>query len=478
MMKYGLSEQQLSTIQEIFSQTPEIDEVVLFGSRAMGNYKEASDIDLAIKGKKADTFLAAKLKSYFEDETNLLFFFDVIAYKAITSEKLKQHIDGKGVVIYQKGGTSNWRKYSLDDLFVNYDHKRKPLSKIERSEKQGVYPYYGASGIIDHLDDYLFDGEYLLISEDGENLKTRQTPIAFVVSGKFWVNNHAHIMKANHPFHSQLIAYYISDLDIHEFITGAVQPKLNQKNLKNIPIFLPENIGEQRAIAEVLCSLDDKIDLLRRQNKTLEAIAETLFHQWFVVEAKEDWDMGILPDEFNFTMGLSPPGVSYNEDGNGLPMFQGNADFEFRFPRNRVYTTEPKRIANVFDTLVSVRAPVGEQNMSFETCCIGRGVASFRYKHDDNFYTYTYFKMKALMSKMQIFNNTGTVFDSIGKADIEQLEMLIPKIEAVKRYQNIAKPLDDKIILNCKKIQTLATLCDTLLPKLISGKVRVDYDKE
>src|SRR5690606_8958797 len=147
------------------------------------------------------------------------------------------------------------------------------------------FPYYGASGIIDYVDDYLFDGEYVLISEDGENLKSRKTPIAFKASGKFWVNNHAHIVQGKKPFLNDLIVYYFKNLDLNEYITGAVQPKLNKANLLEIPFYLPKSEEEQKAIAEVLSSLDDKIDLLHRQNQTLESLAQTLFRQWFGREA-------------------------------------------------------------------------------------------------------------------------------------------------------------------------------------------------
>nr|QNO49287.1 hypothetical protein ANJBEOKM_00027 [Methanosarcinales archaeon ANME-2c ERB4] len=153
---------------------------------------------------------------------------------------------------------------------------------------------------------------------------------------------------------------------------------LNNGMLSELTVVIPL-LPEQRAIASVLSSLDDKIDLLHRQNKTLEAMAETLFRQWFVEGADEGWEEGKIPDEFDFTMGLSPPGESYNEEGIGIPMYQGNADFEFRFPKRRVFTTDPKRFAEQFDTLISVRAPVGAQNMADERCCIGRGVAAFRY---------------------------------------------------------------------------------------------------
>lgn len=245
------------------------------------------------------------------------------------------------------------------------------------------------------------------------------------------------------------------------------------QTLWNIP-----PLEEQKAIAEVLRSLDDKIDLLHRQNKTLEDLAQTLFRQWFIEEAKEEWEVGKLPDEFDLTMGLSPSGDTYNEEQNGMPMFQGNADFEFRFPTNRVYTTDPKRIAERFDTLVSVRAPVGAQNMAKEQCCIGRGVASFRYKFDNSFYTYTYYKMHSLMEEIKQFNETGTVFGSIGKSDFENIEIIKPPFEYVSKFQNEVKPIDDKIILNCEQIKSLKNLRDTLLPKLLSGEVKIDNIRE
>ncbi len=181
---------------------------------------------------------------------------------------------------------------------------------------------------------------------------------------------------------------------------GTIFTNLKTDILKNYSILFPP-LPEQESIVEMLSSLDDKIDLLHRQNKTLEDMAQTLFRQWFVEEADEGWETSTISDEFDFTMGQSPPGDSYNEKGIGVRMFQGNADFGFRFPQNRVYSTTPKRFAERYDTLISVRAPVGEQNMAKEKCCIGRGVAAIRHRKSKEFYTYTYFKMKSLMEKIK-----------------------------------------------------------------------------
>lgn len=254
--------------------------------------------------------------------------------------------------------------------------------------------------------------------------------------------------------------------------TGSTFPNVSRDQLEGLEIFVPP-LEEQKAIAAVLSSLDDKIDLLHRQNKTLEAMAETLFRQWFVEEAQEDWGVGLLRDEFDFIMGQSPPGSSFNKDGIGMPMFQGNADFGFRFPSERIFTTEPTRVARKFDTLISVRAPVGEQNMAYGVCCIGRGVAAFRHKKNNDFYTYTYFKLRSITAEIRQFNHEGTVFGSISKSDFQSLTTVIPPNNKVLQFETEAKPINDKIIKNCSQIRTLEKLRDILLPKLMSGEVRV-----
>lgn len=259
--------------------------------------------------------------------------------------------------------------------------------------------------------------------------------------------------------------------------SGSTFPNVSKDQLNDLEISYPP-LSEQKAIALVLSSLDDKIDLLHRQNKTLEAMAETLFRQWFIEEAKEDWEHGTLKDEFSFTMGQSPSGSSFNEERVGTPMFQGNADFGFRFPKERVYTTEPSRFAYPLDTLISVRAPVGAQNMAKVECCIGRGVAAFRHAKNPNWYTYTYYKLNYLMVQIKQFNDEGTVFGSISKSDFEKLEVVIPSDETIDGFEQVAKPINDKLIANVEQIQTLENLRDTLLPKLMSGEVRVQYQTE
>ena len=118
----------------------------------------------------------------------------------------------------------------LGDLIINHDNKRIPLSAKQRENIEKNYPYYGAQGIIDYVDDYLFEGKYLLIAEDGENLRSRKQPIATIVEGKFWVNNHAHIVTSNELSNLEFLCFWLNSNDISEYITGSAQPKLNQNN--------------------------------------------------------------------------------------------------------------------------------------------------------------------------------------------------------------------------------------------------------
>lgn len=272
------------------------------------------------------------------------------------------------------------------------------------------------------------------------------------------------------------IYYYLkSDVaqgEIHANRKGTTQEYITLGDLRNFPIAIPP-LPEQKSIAAILSSLDDKIDLLHRQNKTLEALAETLFRQWFVEEAEEGWEIGTIEDEFSFTMGQSPSGSSFNEEGKGMVFFQGRTDFGFRFPDPRVYTDEPNRLARKFDTLVSVRAPVGDMNMAVEECCLGRGVAAFRYKDNPSYHTYTYYKLRSLMAQIKQFEDSGTVFGSIGKDDFNKLKNILPSSKLVEKFQAQAAPLDEKIYKNTLQIKTLTRLRDTLLPKLMSGEVRV-----
>jgi len=140
----------------------------------------------------------------------------------------------------------DWSTRELGGLAENLDSRRVPITKGDR--KAGPFPYFGASGIVDYVSDYIFDEDILLISEDGANLLARSTPIAFSTSGKCWVNNHAHVLKFEHPAVRKIVEIHLNSISVEEFITGSAQPKLNQEALNRIQIPIPDDISTQQAI--------------------------------------------------------------------------------------------------------------------------------------------------------------------------------------------------------------------------------------
>lgn len=176
-----------------------------------------------------------------------------------------------------------WEEKTLPKLSENLDSIRKPVTKKDRTE--GIYPYYGASGIVDYVDNYLFDEDLLCISEDGANLLMRTYPIAFPISGKAWVNNHAHVLRFKCMATQRYVEYYFAGLKLDEYITGAAQPKLTQKALNSIIINIPRSLVEQQSIVSHLDSLSSHIRKLEElQQKTIaecDALKQAMLKEVF-----------------------------------------------------------------------------------------------------------------------------------------------------------------------------------------------------
>ena len=506
-------------------------EVWAYGSRVNGQSHEGSDLDLALRSPTLEPLGGEYLDLIDGLEQSTIPILVQVHDWARLPKSFHREIEREYVVLVARDQASDagqkspvsmrissptsktsdmageWTEMLLGELTDNFDAVRVPVKRVDR--RAGPYPYYGASGVVDHVDDYLFDGEYLLIAEDGENLRTRNTSIAFLVNGKFWVNNHAHIVRGNHKANTRFLMYALSELDINGYLTGSTMPKLTQGNMNRISFRTPP-LPEQRAIAHILGTLDDKIELNRRMNETLEAMARALFKSWFVdydpVRAKiegrwqrgesllglpahlydvfpdrlvdseegevpDGWELKALAECFNLTMGQSPPGSTYNDYGEGLPFFQGRTDFGFRYPENRKFCTAPTRVAQPEDTLVSVRAPVGDINMAWEQCCVGRGIAALRHKSGSS--SFTYYATWTIQPMLQEYEHTGTVFGAINKTQFESLRMVEPGRGVVSAFDSYVRPLDKRILSNERETLALVAQRDALLPRLVSGEIRV-----
>jgi len=291
---------------------------------------------------------------------------------------------------------------------------------------------------------------------------------------------------------------------IESSVVGSTQKTLSLKCINGLQI---PRLGEfaETKIAELMGALDDRIALLRETNATLEAIVQALFKSWFVdfdpVHARargeepaglapevaalfpdsfEESELGKVPkgwcystveQSFILTMGQSPPGNTYNDTGEGLPFYQGRTDFGFRFPTQRVFCTKPTRLAQTRDTLVSVRAPVGDVNMALEACALGRGVAGVR--HPEGHQSFVFYSIRGLKSHFELYDGEGTVFGSINKKDFQALPVVLPTALVLQAFESLATPLDAQVESNELRLRTLADLRDTLLPRLISGQLRL-----
>lgn len=273
---------------------------------------------------------------------------------------------------------------------------------------------------------------------------------------------------------------------------------LSNDTIGNIPVLLP-SIDEQHTIGKVLADIDRKIELNKRINDNLEAMAKQLYDYWFVQfdfqneegkpyksnggamvwneklkrEIPQGWSNGVLSDVANITMGQSPDGSSYNEEGEGIIFYQGSTDFGLRFPDIRQYTTSPSRYANKGDILMSVRAPVGALNIANNDCCIGRGLSALSSKIGSM--THLYYLMNDFRLKFEGMNSAGTTFGSITKDELFSLPVIIPTKSVISEFEQVCEPIFDKQMIIGEEINALTKQRNELLPLLMNGQATVNY---
>ena len=296
---------------------------------------------------------------------------------------------------------------------------------------------------------------------------------------------------------NQFLYYF---LQTNPFITtnGSTIKRLYNDNLRDTKIPNVPSIQQQNQITDILGALDKKIQINNQINQELEAMAKTLYDYWFVQfdfpdqngkpykssggkmvynpelkrEIPEGWGVEKLRDIANITMGQSPKGTSYNEVGEGILFFQGSTDFGWRFPVARQYTTEPSRIAEEDDILLSVRAPVGTLNITDTRCCIGRGLAAINSKVGANSYIFNV--MQDFKKLFDMMNSVGTTFGSITKDDLYSLQLVYPPNELLMKFDKSVNSFDREIKNRSRQNQELSQLRDWLLPMLMNGQVKVE----
>ena len=508
-----ISAGQRKVIQALFERHLPGTEAWAYGSRAKWTSRPQSDLDLVVFAKPEQTQQVGNLREAFE-ESDLPFRIDLFVWDEVP-DSFREQIEAEHVVLVETKApflNAGLHEYNLGNLTDNFDYLRVPVKKADR--KPGPYPYYGASGIVDYVDSYIFDGKYLLVAEDGENLRTRKTPIAFLADGKFWVNNHAHILRGNRKADTRFLSYALSQLDLGGYLTGSTMPKLTRNSLDQISLFVPRP-EEQRAIANILGALDDKIELNRRMNETLEAMARTLFKSWFVnfdpVRAKmagrdpglpqplvdlfpdrlvdselgeipEGWEVSMIGDEVNAVGGGTPNTREPAYWNGGIHNWATPKDLS-RLASPVLLETERKitdagvmKISSgllpVGSVLLSSRAPIGYLAIAEQPVAINQGFIAMICENrlPNVFVLYWCYENLAHIRRIA----GGSTFSEISKKVFRPILVAIPSRKILKVFEDVVSPLYDRIVTNTKEAELLAQTRDILLPRLVSGEIRLN----
>ena len=484
----------LAIVQEILRvHLPAGFQVWVFGSRANWTTKDSSDLDLAVEGAvRLNHKAMVGLEVAFE-ESDLPYTVDVVDLKAVSSGFRRTVEDQRlALPLHDQAGKDEWETASWGDLAtLEYG---KSLRGYESSE--GPYRVYGTNGPIGWCNEPLCFHPSVIIGRKGayRGVHYSATPF-FVIDTAFYLRPKVEI-------DIRWAYYQLLTQDINGMDSGSAIPSTSREDFYGLPVKVPP-LAEQRTIAHVLGTLDDKIELNRRMNRTLEEMARAIFQDWFVDfgptrakkegldpylppelwdlfpehivdselgEIPEGWEWKTVKDCFDLTMGQSPPGSTYNDHGDGLPFFQGSTDFGARFPANRRFCSAPARTAQRDDTLISVRAPIGDMNMAWERCCIGRGVAALRHKSGAS--SFTYHSSQSMKPEIQVYEQTGTVFGAITKKQFESVPFLDPQGQLLERFEALVQPLDQRIRSSTDAIASITAQRDALLPKLMSGELK------
>jgi type I restriction enzyme S subunit len=508
-MMFGLKTETIEAIREVLAKYPEVEKAILYGSRAIGNYRPGSDIDLTLIGEKLNLSTLQKIEDELDDLL-LPYKIDLSLHKQIQNQELLEHIERVGKVFFDRNPASTSKPQNTNHL---NEWKKVKIGDITKLVSRGIYPSYVNSEGITILNQKCIRGGKIdfslskltslnksynpekklqkcdiLINSTGVGTAGRVS--IFKSNIECYADTHISIVRVcKEKSDPEFIFYNLfgRENEIEGYAEGSTgQIELGRDIIRNLEILLPP-LPEQQAIAEVLSSLDDKIDLLHRQNKTLEALAETLFRQWFVEEADEKWEKKSLGELLTIT---SSKRIFYSEYvSSGIPFYRSKEIIELR---NTGSTASELYITNErFNEIDSKFGSPREGDILMTS--VGTLGVAYRVKANEKFYfkdgNITWFKdFKGLPSSVVYLWLTSKIGQkelsaiTIGSTQqaltIEGLKSISFKIPPKEIVSACEKQFDDiisKIDSNQAQIHTLTQLRDTLLPKLMSGEVRVDF---
>lgn len=374
---------------------------------------------------------------------------------------------------------SEWQACTLSDVLKFGNGKSRP-------KESGEIPVYGGNGILDYTNCSNYSDETIVIGRVGAYCGA-----TYYENQEIWVSDNALSAKALYGNDTKFLYYFLKNLDLNQFAQGSSHPLLTQTLLNSIEVGIPSSLPEQKAIASVLSSLDDKIDLLHRQNKTLEAMAETLFRHWFIGEAKEDWsefhirDLEIYIADYvaNGSFASLKENVTLITEKSDYALFIRNTDLKSNFA-NKVYVDEhsynflAKTKLYGGEVIISNVADVGSVHLCprFNVpMTLGNNIIMLRSKF--NYFLYLYFTSNIGQDALYAITS-GSAQQKFNKTDFRALKISLPNLAILDEFNELVSPYFIKKEYNLNQIQTLENLRDTLLPKLMNGEVRVQYQTE
>lgn len=362
----------------------------------------------------------------------------------------------------------NWEYKKLGEVCEILDSKRKPVTKKDR--KVGQYPYYGAMGIQDYVDSFIFDGDYLLVGEDGAKWGANDKS-AFQVHGKCWVNNHAHILKVNEDeICSSFIEHYLVGKDLSSYITGAVVPKLTQASLVSIPIPLPPLPIQQKIVAELdkVCLIIDK---KKQQLKELDNLAQAIFYDMFgdPVDNEKGWEVKTMGEIGTLQRGSGLSRKDLVENGHPCILY-GQIHTRFgAFTKTHIacipdYLVNTAKIAHTGDLIMAITSEDVEGSCKSTAwlgnydIAIGSDAAIFRHNQNGIYISY-YTKTKAFYNEKAKFAR-GFKVTHISTKEIATIPIMIPPLSLQQSFAAKIEAIEKQKELISRSIKEAQTLFD------------------
>ena len=340
-----------------------------------------------------------------------------------------------------------WKEYKLGDVAIFKNGKSRPA-------EEGAFPIYGGNGILGYTNKFNSENEVVVIGRVGAYCGS-----VYIENKPIWISDNALLGLPKKGHDTRFLFYFLKNLNLNNFAEGSSHPLLTQSLLNSIDVQITDDINEQKSIASILSSLDNKIDLLQRQNKTLEALAETLFRKWFVEEAEEGWEAGKLGDVIELVYGK---GLKEEiRTGRGFPVVGSSGVVGY----HSEFLVEGPGI------VIGRKGTLGKVIYLFENFFPIDTTYFIKSKVNSEGLFYEYFLLKTLNFEDM---NTDSAVPGLNRELALYTEIIKPKTHKIKDFNNFCIPLFKKLKENNNQIRTLIRLRDTLLPKLMSGEVRVE----